>query len=127
MVLPLWRSLHSINLMLPKEDRRALLLRLFNDTTPLVNANHNQQAARASTPDSPGDKPAVPVDTETVADSDITYAQIEKDILPPAATTEEDVIKRENLALGQEEQDLMATRETWQRNGDEQDKFNTTV
>ena len=29
MVLPLWRSLHSVNLMLPKEDRKALLLRLF--------------------------------------------------------------------------------------------------
>ena len=39
-VLPLWRSLHSLNLMLAKEDRTAMLLRIFNDTTPLVN-NHN--------------------------------------------------------------------------------------
>ncbi|KAG4430162.1 hypothetical protein IFR05_014356 [Cadophora sp. M221] len=39
MVLPLWRSLHSLNLMLAKEDRTAMLLRIFNDTTPLVN-NH---------------------------------------------------------------------------------------
>ena len=37
MVFPLWKSLHSLNLMLPKEDRKALLLRLFNDDTPLVN------------------------------------------------------------------------------------------
>jgi hypothetical protein len=37
MVFPLWKSLHSLNLMLPKEERRALLLRLFNDETPLVN------------------------------------------------------------------------------------------
>ena len=29
--------MHSLNLMLPKEERRALLLRLFNDDTPLVN------------------------------------------------------------------------------------------
>lgn len=29
--------MHSLNLMLPKEDRKALLLRLFNDDTPLVN------------------------------------------------------------------------------------------
>ena len=36
MVLPLWRSLHSLNLMLPKEDRRAMLLRLFNEDTPLM-------------------------------------------------------------------------------------------
>lgn len=39
-VLPLWRSMHSLNLMLAKEDRTAMLLRIFNDTTPLVN-NHN--------------------------------------------------------------------------------------
>ena len=36
MVLPLWRSLHSLNLMLPKEDRRAMLLRLYNEDTPLM-------------------------------------------------------------------------------------------
>ena len=35
LVLPLWRSLHSLNLMLPKEDRKAMLLRLFNEDTPL--------------------------------------------------------------------------------------------
>jgi 16S rRNA C967 or C1407 C5-methylase (RsmB/RsmF family) len=37
MALPLWKSVHSLNLMLPKEDRSAMLLRIFNDTTPLVN------------------------------------------------------------------------------------------
>ncbi|CAK7565361.1 MAG: tRNA (cytosine-5-)-methyltransferase ncl1 [Sporothrix epigloea] len=37
MTLPLWKSFHSLNLMLPKEDRAAMLLRIFNDTTPLVN------------------------------------------------------------------------------------------
>jgi multisite-specific tRNA:(cytosine-C5)-methyltransferase len=37
MVLPLWKSHQSLNLMLPKEERKALLLRLFNDDTPLVN------------------------------------------------------------------------------------------
>ncbi len=37
MALPLWKSFHSVNLMLPKEDRSAMLLRIFNDTTPLVN------------------------------------------------------------------------------------------
>lgn len=36
MVLPLWRSLRSLNLMLPKEDRRAMLLRLYNEDTPLM-------------------------------------------------------------------------------------------
>lgn len=37
MVLPLWKSIQSLNLMLPKEERKAMLLRLFNDDTPLVN------------------------------------------------------------------------------------------
>ncbi|PHH54173.1 Multisite-specific tRNA:(cytosine-C(5))-methyltransferase trm4b [Ceratocystis fimbriata CBS 114723] len=37
MVLPLWKSISSLNLMLPKEDRAAMLLRLFNDNSPLVN------------------------------------------------------------------------------------------
>lgn len=37
MALPLWKSFHSLNLMLPKEDRSAMLLRVYNDTTPLVN------------------------------------------------------------------------------------------
>lgn len=40
MVLPLWRSLHSLNLMLAKEDRTAMLLRIFNENTPLVNNHH---------------------------------------------------------------------------------------
>ncbi|KAL7627590.1 tRNA (cytosine-5-)-methyltransferase ncl1 [Parahypoxylon ruwenzoriense] len=37
MVLPLWKSFHSLNLMLPKEDRSAMLLRVFNDTSPVIN------------------------------------------------------------------------------------------
>lgn len=35
--LPLWKSFQSLNLMLPKEDRSAMLLRIYNDTTPLIN------------------------------------------------------------------------------------------
>lgn len=42
MIFPLWKSLHSLNLMLPKEDRKALLLRLFNDDTPLINPNQKR-------------------------------------------------------------------------------------
>ncbi|KAK4103491.1 S-adenosyl-L-methionine-dependent methyltransferase [Parathielavia hyrcaniae] len=37
MALPLWKSFQSLNLMLPKEDRAAMLLRIYNDTTPLIN------------------------------------------------------------------------------------------
>ncbi|KAI1628751.1 S-adenosyl-L-methionine-dependent methyltransferase [Exophiala viscosa] len=37
MVFPLWKSIMSLNLMLPKEERKAMLLRLYDDDTPLVN------------------------------------------------------------------------------------------
>ncbi|POS86063.1 hypothetical protein EPUL_002466 [Erysiphe pulchra] len=45
MTLPLWRSAASLNLMLAKEDRTALLLRMFNDTTPLINYSKEARAA----------------------------------------------------------------------------------
>ncbi|KAK2731217.1 nol1 nop2 sun family protein [Colletotrichum kahawae] len=41
--LPLWKSIHSLNLMLPKEERTAMLLRIFNDTTPLINNSLQKQ------------------------------------------------------------------------------------
>ncbi|KAJ3502895.1 hypothetical protein NM208_g16628 [Fusarium decemcellulare] len=43
MALPLWKSIHSLNLMLPKEDRSAMLLRIFNDTSPLINISQQKQ------------------------------------------------------------------------------------
>lgn len=46
--LPLWRSLHSLNLMLPKEDRRAMILRIFNEDVELVNNSaEGKKAAEA--------------------------------------------------------------------------------
>ncbi|KAL9615871.1 MAG: hypothetical protein Q9160_009192 [Pyrenula sp. 1 TL-2023] len=52
MVFPLWKSIKSLNLMLPKEDRKAMLLRLFNDSTPLV----NQSMQKQQTPKVPAEK-----------------------------------------------------------------------
>ncbi|KXJ85525.1 S-adenosyl-L-methionine-dependent methyltransferase [Microdochium bolleyi] len=46
MVLPLWKSFHSLNLMLPKEDRSAMLLRIFNDTSPVINQSLKDSAAK---------------------------------------------------------------------------------
>jgi multisite-specific tRNA:(cytosine-C5)-methyltransferase len=98
MVLPLWRSLHSINLMLPKEDRRAMLLRIFNDSTPVLNTTHKRQATAQ--------------DSTTVVE---------------ALATEEEAIKQENLILGQDEQEQVDTRETYTQANEEEDRFNTTV
>ncbi|KAI0541253.1 NOL1/NOP2/sun family protein [Xylaria digitata] len=44
MVLPLWKSFQSLNLMLPKEDRAAMMLRLFNDTSPVINRTLKESA-----------------------------------------------------------------------------------
>lgn len=46
MVLPLWKSFQSLNLMLPKEDRSAMLLRLYNDTSPVINMTLKDAAAK---------------------------------------------------------------------------------
>lgn len=50
MVLPLWRSNFSLNLMLPKEDRKAMLLRLYNDDTPLMDHSKDRFLKNASAP-----------------------------------------------------------------------------
>ena len=49
LVLPLWRSLHSLNLMLPKEDRKAMLLRLYNEDSPLLDHSKDRFGAAAGT------------------------------------------------------------------------------
>jgi multisite-specific tRNA:(cytosine-C5)-methyltransferase len=51
MVLPLWRSLHSLNLMLPKEDRKAMLLRLYNDDSPLEDSSQMRFKGKKEEPE----------------------------------------------------------------------------
>ncbi|KAF2704622.1 S-adenosyl-L-methionine-dependent methyltransferase [Pleomassaria siparia CBS 279.74] len=46
MVLPLWRHPGSANLMVDKDDRKAILLRLFNETNPNIINHVAEQAAR---------------------------------------------------------------------------------
>ncbi|OQD78711.1 hypothetical protein PENDEC_c001G01216 [Penicillium decumbens] len=96
MVLPLWRSLHSLNLMLPKEERRAMLLRIFNDSSPLINKTDRQ-------------RPAGNIAAEATAEA------------------EDVALKHENVQVGEDEQEQMDTRETYVKDGDEEDRFNTTV
>ncbi|KAJ5975470.1 Multisite-specific tRNA:(cytosine-C(5))-methyltransferase [Penicillium waksmanii] len=99
MVLPLWRSLHSLNLMLPKEDRRAMLLRIFNSDTPLINA----------TLKSSNQSPAVATPIESTAGA------------------EDKALQAESEQLGEVEQDHTDARETYTKAGDEEDRTNTTV
>lgn len=48
LVIPLWRSLHSLNLMLPKEERKAMLLSLYNDDSPLMDHSKERFAEGTS-------------------------------------------------------------------------------
>ena len=48
LTLPLWRSLHSLNLMLPKEERKAMLLRIFNEDTELINHSDPRKGGGSS-------------------------------------------------------------------------------
>ncbi|KAJ5544425.1 Methyltransferase (Ncl1) [Penicillium frequentans] len=107
MVLPLWRSLYSLNLMLPKEERRAMLLRIFNDDTPLVNPQKNFKSAGTDS-----SAPETPV-VETPVES--------------TAAAEDSAMKNENLQIGQDEQEHVDSRETYTKVDDEEDRFNTTV
>lgn len=65
MILPLWRSLYSLNLMLPKEDRKAMLLRLYNEDTPLM--DHSKDLFKKTS--SPG-----PLILDSASDSEIEEA-----------------------------------------------------
>lgn len=58
MALPLWKSIHSLNLMLPKEDRSAMLLRIFNDTSPLINISLKKQQEQQQVTAQPTDSGA---------------------------------------------------------------------
>ncbi|KAK1829195.1 multisite-specific tRNA:(cytosine-C(5))-methyltransferase trm4a [Podospora conica] len=71
MALPLWKSFHSLNLMLPKEDRSAMLLRIFNDTTPLINMGLKKDEVKAEGEgegDAPGEE--AKEEDEVMADAD---------------------------------------------------------
>jgi multisite-specific tRNA:(cytosine-C5)-methyltransferase len=88
-VIPLWRSMHSLNLMLAKEDRTAMLLRIFNDTTPLIN-NHNvsknkpkPEAASIPNPEVKEEKPV-----EAVVAADGKVGEIRESANPGLASSQ---------------------------------------
>ena len=66
MVFPLWKSIQSLNLMLPKEERKAMLLRLFNDSTDLININQNPGGRR---PEKKEKEPPVLLNADTNGDA----------------------------------------------------------
>ncbi|KAK6527679.1 hypothetical protein TWF694_004660 [Orbilia ellipsospora] len=47
LVLPLWKSKYTLNLMLPKEERKAMLLRIFHDNEGPTDSTKEQREADA--------------------------------------------------------------------------------
>ncbi|CAN8103103.1 unnamed protein product [Discula destructiva] len=86
MALPLWKSFQSLNLMLPKEDRAAMLLRIFNDTTPLVNTMLNNKKHLE-------DRGVKPEDDEPVATPDEAKNEEEAAINPDEVVEEDTAVK----------------------------------
>lgn len=64
LTLPLWRSMHSVNLMLPKEDRKAMLLRIFNEDVELINHTDPKQHTRGGGQDGGGMKGSIPAEAD---------------------------------------------------------------
>jgi multisite-specific tRNA:(cytosine-C5)-methyltransferase len=60
--LPLWRSLHSLNLMLPKDERKAMLLRIFEEDVELINHHEMRKNDQANKPDANHAKGSIPAE-----------------------------------------------------------------
>lgn len=99
--------------MLPKEDRRAMLLRIFNEDVPLVNTTQKREAETGTS------TPAI----ETPAEAETAEATINAQVTHP----EEVALKYENEVIGEGEQEQTDSRETWTKAAGEEDRFNTTV
>ncbi|KAF4550044.1 Multisite-specific tRNA:(cytosine-C(5))-methyltransferase-like protein [Elsinoe fawcettii] len=151
-VLPIWRSMASVNLMLPKEDRKAMLLRIYNDDTALV--DHSQQgkqkaAKRERSPEADvkmqDAKDAVGtngVEEETLYDSEDGGVKLNADVdeeiekadatAPVGAkgvTTEEDALATEDKLRAEQQiiaDERQAVDAAPEREGEE-DRTNTTV
>jgi multisite-specific tRNA:(cytosine-C5)-methyltransferase len=98
MVLPLWKSFQSVNVMLPKEDRSAMLLRIFNDTTPLVNIGLKQKQEReaaAAAKAAPGNDSSEDGDVEK--ENGVEEQQDEEQIKPEVETGGDKANGGENL------------------------------
>jgi len=107
MVFPLWKSIHSLNLMMPKEDRKAMLLRLFNDDSPLLNMNQNRRSQGNSKNEANEKEPEEVVTKPGVdQDSDINITTRNTSSPEPMLTNDkEEITKEEEEEEGVEEEE----------------------
>ncbi|GAB7358904.1 hypothetical protein MBLNU230_g4125t1 [Neophaeotheca triangularis] len=140
--LPLWRSMHSLNLMLPKEDRKAMLLRIFNEDVELVN-HHDMAKNKEQGADRRSDKPSDPraeeppaaagaagVSSAETAGLDAEGQQAAADEIT-AASLETRLLEREDQKRAadvnaEEDDDLKIAKAMPEREGEE-DRFNKDI
>ncbi|KAF4592443.1 methyltransferase (Ncl1) [Ophiocordyceps camponoti-floridani] len=98
MALPLWKSIQSLNLMLPKEDRSAMLLRVFNDTTPLI----NKTLQKDKMADSKSNGAATRNEADNDVDADAALEDMptpeEMDKVEPASAADDATLKADKTA-----------------------------
>jgi multisite-specific tRNA:(cytosine-C5)-methyltransferase len=130
LVLPLWRSISSLNLMLPKEERKAMLLRLFKDESPLI--DHSQQPNRknAGAGATAGGASETVIDVEGDADADAEMGDADASAaVTPAVAVEEDAMAVEDATKAEQQvnvDEAQAVAAAPEREG-ETDEVNTTV
>ncbi|KAL7271489.1 tRNA (cytosine-5-)-methyltransferase ncl1 [Rhizina undulata] len=78
MVLPLWKSRHSCNLMLPKDERKAMLMRLFNDSDDIKDSTNKNRKPRD-------------LNVNAAASPDLDLPDVDEDAKEADAQDEDDV------------------------------------
>ncbi|KAI9710624.1 MAG: hypothetical protein M1812_007389 [Candelaria pacifica] len=122
-VLPLWRSLHSLNLMLPKEDRKAMLLRLYDDDSDLVDSAKDRLAKKQDEAETPSDD----VSPQTPAKGEMLLANKDEVVSAGLGTAEDTAIKLEDNAASRAEDEATKTVELAAGVKDDEDVLNTTI
>ena len=115
MVLSLWRSLQSLNLMLPKEDRKAMLLRLYNDDSPLMDNSKDRFTIQTR-----ADSPEVVPEDNTMKDD------IEVDVSGDVVVSTEQEVLQANEELAEARKTVKESRTVPEVNG-ERDTGTKTV
>ena len=126
----MWRSMASVNLMLPKEERKAMLLRIYNDDTPLIDHSQqkrlNKEAQAATRADSDMPDAAASDDDEGGVKLGVDEDEA---VLEGAMGTEEDVQAKEDRLLADHAQaaDEQRTVDAAPEREGESDSLNTTI
>ncbi|KAK8243368.1 S-adenosyl-L-methionine-dependent methyltransferase [Phyllosticta capitalensis] len=136
LVLPLWRSISSLNLMLPKEERKAMLLRLYNDSSELVdnsprNKQQQEQQQNGTTSAQESSAAAATIDAAAATAQPETIEDTEDGGVPLSAAMDIDVapvaVDNQLEASKQHEADTTKTTAEGEKISEDDDVVDTTV